>query len=565
MSKHISLKELRRLINKIRNISYRYNVILQLATSPDLYKGAGGSSYKINERLPKYFCGGDYTYYSNQDSNWLSENKYQQLPDGFVQSSAKFSHPSQANESALKYTAITRTAMNKANGDKVSINIGGSVKFPNDTYRLVYVGGGSIQFANDGRTNDNSASCQIVYSNGGTTSTINFNVGKGSSASDVIKKYSGKASGKFVLNGATGGTIQVYFEDSEYSDNSVNDGGPIYELQRVDDNSSNGEVLKFEQVVSVDSRINSGIYIPYYVSPYQRVNIRYLSGTWRSDYNNSYVNPDIQGQIGKFEPFKPCVVSIPGRDKEAIYNTSGSTNANGDSDNGNFIASDYGFINFRMADHDTQREDNDGEALYRIRVYSTLKQSASINTYITCRGVKFYAPIQVQDTESIISGLYPQEIIDGKNPTSPNINNEDRNNVSVNIDESGMISGDLLWDGTNGVHPKQANMYAIKSQDFLYLNNLLYALAKKVELIKDFDFDELINDLEEGKKIQQKQYDSMLSVADKILKILDDKESWFNDSDICAHSCQISCQTGCLVGCQSCNNGQCHDQKCGMH
>jgi hypothetical protein len=558
MSKNISLRELRRLVNKIRNISYRYQVAVRLKTDPDIYNGTGGSSYSSSERLPKYFSGGEIVYYADQSSNWIDEDKTQSLPSSLNQSNKVFSHPSQAGQ-AVNGIPITTTAMNKANGDKVSINVGGSVKFPNGTYRLVYVGGGSIKFAEDGRQNDNSASCKIEYSTTGGKSILGFDVGSGSSAVDCANKYSGKASSNFFLNGNAGvGTIQVFFADSAYSDNSVSNGGPIYELQKVEV-SPTGEFVVFDQTVTVDSKINSGIYIPYYVSPGQTVNIRYLSGTWRSDYNNIYVNPDISGAIGKYEPFKPCIASVPGLDPSALYNTSVA----GD----NFVVGDYGFINLRMADHDGYREDNDGVVTYRVKITSIVTKAPSIKTYVSNRGFTVYSPIQVQDVERIISGDYPNEIINGETPTAGNVVDDDnagRGNVAVNIEASG-ITGEILWHGDDGVHPKQANMYAVKNEDFLYLNNLLYTIARRVELIEDFDYDDLSNQASKGTKIEQTHFDSMVRVANKILEILDGQQSKFNSNDICDHQCQISCQTGCLVACQSCNNGQCHDQKCGAH
>ena len=559
MSKNISLRELRRLVNKIRNISFRYKVAVQLKTDPDLYNGSTGGAYGYSERLPKYFSGGKYVYYADESSNWIDEDKSQQLPNAFNQGGTVFSHPSQPGVT-VNVTPITTTAMNKANGDKVSINVGGSVKFPNGTYRLVYVGGGSIKFAEDGRQNDNSASCKIEYSTTGGKSVLSFDVGFGSSAVDCANKYSGKASSNFFLNGDAGvGTIQVFFTDSAYSDNSVSNGGPIYELQRVDVNSLTGEFLEFEQTATVDSKINSGIYIPYYVNPLQKVTIQYISGTWRSDYNNLYVNPDISGAIGRYEPFKPCIVTIPGLDAEAIYNSSSTPIE--------YFPNDYGFINLRMADHDGQREDNDGIVTYKVKVYSTLKDAPLIKSYVTSGGFRFYSPIQVQETEAIISGNYPKTIIKGETPISDNVVDDDnagRGNVAVNLNEAG-IEGEILWNGDEGVHPKQANMYAVKNEDFLYLNNLLYAIARRVELIEDFDYDDLSNPAIKGAKIEQAQFDSMVRVANKILEILDGREGNFDSNDICAHQCQISCQTGCLVGCQSCNNGQCHDQKCGAH
>ena len=84
-------------------------------------------------------------------------------------------------------------------------------------------------------------------------------------------------------------------------------------------------------------------------------------------------------------------------------------------------------------------------------------------------------------------------------------------------------------------------------------------------MIEDFDYDALSNQASKGTKIEQTHFDSMVRVANKILEILDGQQGNFDSNDICDHQCQISCQTGCLVACQSCNNGQCHDQKCGSH
>jgi hypothetical protein len=554
MSKNISLRELRRLVNKIRNISYRYQVAVRLKTDPDLYNGTGGSSYSSNERLPKYFSGGEIVYYANEDSNWIDETNSQSLPSGFNQSNKVFSHPSQIGVSYTSVPAATVT-MTSRNGNTVSVSAG--------YYLVRYVGIGAFKFRSDGG-NDTTARCLITYINNGSQNLV-FQNNERKNVGDVESRDKDDVSTIFYHEG---GNIKVSFPESvgdgdgNTSENDPLNGGTRYSIDRITSNPNvtvGSTRVDFQQDIIVDSKINSGIYIPYYVSPGQTVNIQYLSGTWRSDYNNIYVNPDISGAIGKYEPFKPCIASVPGLDPSALYNTS----VTGD----NFVVEDYGFINLRMADHDGYREDNDGVVTYRVKITSIVTKAPSIKTYVSNRGFTVYSPIQVQDVERIISGDYPKEIIKGESPTAGNVVDDDnagRGNVAVNLEEGG-ITGEVLWHGDDGVHPKQANMYAVKNEDFLYLNNILYTIARRVELIEDFDYDDLSNQASKGTKIEQTHFDSMVRVANKILEILDGQQSKFNGNDICDHQCQISCQTGCLVACQSCNNGQCHDQKCGAH
>ena len=56
-------------------------------------------------------------------------------------------------------------------------------------------------------------------------------------------------------------------------------------------------------------------------------------------------------------------------------------------------------------------------------------------------------------------------------------------------------------------------------------------------------------------------YDALTAVKAKLAPY----NAWFDANGVCQRSCQVNCQVGCQVACQGCNNGTCHDQKCGGH
>ncbi len=130
-----------------------------------------------------------------------------------------------------------------------------------------------------------------------------------------------------------------------------------------------------------------------------------------------------------------------------------------------------------------------------------------------------------------------------------------------------------VWDGKEGWEANQSTRFAIKEEDIkrmiehtIVLSQIVEPLDTKNQLPslqtikRDLDLT-----IEKGTTISKGSVESIEKIVDKILKVLDGYDSYYNDSDVCKVQCQISCQTGCLVACQSCNNGQCHDQKCGAH
>jgi hypothetical protein len=130
-----------------------------------------------------------------------------------------------------------------------------------------------------------------------------------------------------------------------------------------------------------------------------------------------------------------------------------------------------------------------------------------------------------------------------------------------------------VWDGKEGWEANQSTRFAIKEEDIkrmiehtIILSQIVEPLDTKNQLPslqtikRDLDLT-----IEKGTTISKGSVESIEKIVDKILKVLDGYDDYYNDNDVCKIQCQISCQTGCLVACQSCNNGQCHDQKCGAH
>jgi hypothetical protein len=130
-----------------------------------------------------------------------------------------------------------------------------------------------------------------------------------------------------------------------------------------------------------------------------------------------------------------------------------------------------------------------------------------------------------------------------------------------------------VWDGKEGWEENQSTKFAIKDEDVRRMIDHTIVLSQVVEPLDTRNklppLEEIKRNLdlsiEKGSVISKGSIESIEKVVDKILKVLDSYDDLYNADDICQIHCQISCQTGCLVGCQSCNNGQCHDQKCGIH
>jgi hypothetical protein len=129
------------------------------------------------------------------------------------------------------------------------------------------------------------------------------------------------------------------------------------------------------------------------------------------------------------------------------------------------------------------------------------------------------------------------------------------------------------WDGTEGWFAGQAEKFTIKDEDIKKLKTdtiKLFHLTKSLDTESKLNEQEIQRDLdieiEKGNVISEDILLNLERISDKIIEVLDNYDSYYNDdTNLCNIQCQIACQTGCLVACQSCNNGQCHDQKCGMH
>jgi len=177
-----------------------------------------------------------------------------------------------------------------------------------------------------------------------------------------------------------------------------------------------------------------------------------------------------------------------------------------------------------------------------------------------------YPPYKVQTFEESFSVPYAGGENDNSGRT-PVIEHQ------PNSQYGGISMPQKVWDGKEGWEENQSTKFAIKDEDVRRMIDHTIVLSQVVEPLDTRNklppLEEIKRNLdltiEKGSVISKGSIESIEKVVDKILKVLDSYDDLYNADDICQIQCQISCQTGCLVGCQSCNNGQCHDQKCGAH
>lgn len=68
-----------------------------------------------------------------------------------------------------------------------------------------------------------------------------------------------------------------------------------------------------------------------------------------------------------------------------------------------------------------------------------------------------------------------------------------------------------------------------------------------------------------GENIQAIILQQAYDILSRIRNNVKNYDGWFDGNNLCQRSCQVNCQVGCQVACQGCNNGTCHNQKCGAH